>query len=283
MARSQKVTFRDKLVDALSRVEGAYSLAIMTADTMIGVRDPHGYRPLVLGSHGKATFIASETCALDIIGAEYTRDIKPGEIVEISREGLRSHFPFPSALRHFCIFEYIYFARPDSVCEGASVYDIRKKTGRELAHEATVAADVVAPVPDSGIPTALGYAEQSGIPFELGIIQDHYVGRTFIQPTRKTRDLGVRRKHNANRLYLQGKRVILVDDSLVRGTTSERIVHMVRQAGASEVHLRIASPQQHGHATLALIRRNVIIFWLHVLICRAWFAFLAWIVLPSCP
>lgn len=242
MARSSKASLHDKLVDALSRVEGAYSLVIMTANAVIGVRDPHGYRPLVLGSHGNATLFASETCALDIINADYVRDIEPGEIVEVKNTGLTSYFPFPSVRRRFCIFEYIYFARPDSVCEGASVYDIRKKTGRELARESATAADVVVPVPDSGIPAALGYAEQSGIPFELGIIRNHYVGRTFIQPTRKTRDLGVRRKHNANRLYLQEKRVILIDDSLVRGTTSARIVNMVRQAGASEVHLRIASP-----------------------------------------
>ncbi|AMW35582.1 amidophosphoribosyltransferase [Haematospirillum jordaniae] len=242
MARSRKASVEDRLIDALSQVEGAFSLVVMTADTLIGVRDPHGFRPLVLGSHGDATLFASETCALDIISAEYVRDIEPGEMVVINRAGLRSMRPFPTVGRRFCIFEYIYFARPDSVCEGLSVYDMRKKIGMELAREAPVTADVVVPVPDSGIPAALGYAQESGIPFELGIIRNHYVGRTFIQPTQKTRDIGVRRKHNANRLYLEGKRVVLVDDSIVRGTTSTKIVDMVRQAGAAEVHLRISSP-----------------------------------------
>ncbi|GAB3123847.1 amidophosphoribosyltransferase [Novispirillum itersonii subsp. nipponicum] len=242
MARSQKVSVEDRLIDALSQIDGAYSLVVMTEDTLIGVRDPQGYRPLVLGSHGDATIIASETCALDIINAEYVRDVQPGEMVVINRDGIRTLNPFPQQGRRFCVFEYIYFARPDSLCEGLSVYEMRKNIGAELAREAGVEADVVVPVPDSGIPAALGYAQASGIPFELGIIRNHYVGRTFIQPTQKTRDIGVRRKHNANRKYLEGKRVILVDDSIVRGTTSTKIVDMVRQAGAAEVHLRISSP-----------------------------------------
>ncbi|WP_019643520.1 amidophosphoribosyltransferase [Novispirillum itersonii] len=242
MARSQKVSVEDRLIDALSQIDGAYSLVVMTEDTLIGVRDPQGYRPLVLGSHGDATIMASETCALDIINAEYVRDVQPGEMVVINRDGIRTLNPFPQQGRRFCVFEYIYFARPDSLCEGLSVYEMRKNIGAELARESGVEADVVVPVPDSGIPAALGYAQASGIPFELGIIRNHYVGRTFIQPTQKTRDIGVRRKHNANRKYLEGKRVILVDDSIVRGTTSTKIVDMVRQAGAAEVHLRISSP-----------------------------------------
>jgi amidophosphoribosyltransferase len=199
-------------------------------------------RPLVLGKLDKAHILASETCALDIIGAEFVRDIEPGEIVIITHDGVRSLKPFPKQHPRFCIFEYIYFARPDSQAEGRSVYEVRKNIGAELAREAPVEADVVVPVPDSGIPAGLGFAQASGIPFELGIIRNHYVGRTFIQPTQKTRDIGVRRKHNANRKYLEGKRVVLVDDSIVRGTTSIKIVEMVRQAGASEVHLRISSP-----------------------------------------
>jgi len=242
MARSEKTTVEDRLIDALRQIEGAFSLVAMTADKVIGVRDPQGYRPLVLGSHGDATLLASETCALDIIQAEYVRDIEPGEMVVIDNDGLRSLRPFPTQQRRFCIFEYIYFARPDSFCEGESVYEVRKQIGAELAREAHVEADVVVPVPDSGIPAALGYAQESGIPFELGIIRNHYVGRTFIQPTQQTRDIGVRRKHNANKKYLEGKRVVLVDDSIVRGTTSTKIVNMVRQAGATEVHLRISSP-----------------------------------------
>jgi amidophosphoribosyltransferase len=242
VARSQKETLEERLIDALNQVEGAFSLVCMTADTLIGVRDPMGYRPLVLGRQGNSTLLASETCALDIISAEYERDLEPGEMVVIDRRGLRSLRPFPEQKRRFCVFEYIYFARPDSYCEGESVYEVRKQIGAELAREAGVEADVVVPVPDSGIPAALGYAQASQIPFELGIIRNHYVGRTFIQPTQQTRDIGVRRKHNANKKYLEGKRVVLVDDSIVRGTTSIKIVNMVRQAGAAEVHLRISSP-----------------------------------------
>ncbi|GAB3458641.1 amidophosphoribosyltransferase [Insolitispirillum peregrinum] len=242
VARSEKASMEERLIDALSQVKGAFSLVCMTGDAVIGVRDPMGYRPLVLGRHGDATILASETCALDIISAEYVRDVEPGEMVVIDRRGVRSLRPFAPQKRRFCVFEYIYFARPDSFCEGNSVYEVRKQIGAELAREASVPADVVVPVPDSGIPAALGYAQASQIPFELGIIRNHYVGRTFIQPTQKTRDIGVRRKHNANKMYLEGKRVVLVDDSIVRGTTSIKIVDMVRQAGAAEVHLRISSP-----------------------------------------
>ena len=232
----------DRLIDALNQVEGAYSLVVLSEDRLIGVRDPYGVRPLVLGSLKGVPILASETCALDIIGADFVRDIEPGEIVIIGKEGIVSRKPFPPARKRFCIFEYVYFSRPDSVVEGSSVYAARKRIGEELARESHVAADVVIPVPDSGVPGAIGYAAQSGIPFELGIIRNHYVGRTFIQPTDQIRHLGVKLKHNANRPLIAGKRVVLVDDSIVRGTTSVKIVEMMREAGAREVHMRIASP-----------------------------------------
>jgi amidophosphoribosyltransferase len=199
-------------------------------------------RPLLLGKLGPATILASETCALDIIGATYVRDLEPGELVVIDNDGVRSLKPFPKRPHRFCIFEYIYFARPDSMIEGFSVYEARKRIGAELARESPVPADVIVPVPDSGVPAALGYAEEAGIPFELGIIRNHYVGRTFIEPSEHIRHLGVRLKHNANRAKIDGKRVVLVDDSIVRGTTSKKIVEMVRAAGAREVHMRISSP-----------------------------------------
>ena len=208
---------------------------------MIGVRDPLGVRPLVIGKLAEAWIIASETCALDIIGADFVRDVEPGEIVIADANGLRSLKPFIKKPERFCIFEYIYFARPDSVVEGHSVYEVRKRIGQVLALESGIDADIVVPVPDSGVPAALGYSHESGLPFELGIIRNHYVGRTFIEPTDQIRHLGVRLKHNANR-NLKGKRVVLVDDSIVRGTTSTKIVDMVRNAGASEVHMRISSP-----------------------------------------
>ena len=233
----------DRLIDALKRVEGAYSLLALTRRKLIGARDPLGVRPLVLGRSGEAWVLASETCALDIIGAEYVRDVEPGEIVVISEErGLESFKPFPKVPPRFCIFEHIYFARPDSVMGGLNVYDVRKKIGQELARESHVDVDMIVPVPDSGVPAAIGYSEQSGVPFELGIIRNHYVGRTFIEPSDTIRHLGVRLKHNANAAHLKGKRVLLVDDSIVRGTTSMKIVDMVRNAGAKEVHMRISSP-----------------------------------------
>ena len=235
-------TVEDRLIDALRQIEGAYSLVAATRDSVIGVRDPLGIRPLVLGKLDKAWILASESCALDIIGAEFVRDVEPGEIVVLSAEGIRSVKPFTKKPSRFCIFEYIYFARPDSVMEGTSVYEARKRIGSELARESRVDADVVVPVPDSGVPAAIGFAATSNIPFELGIIRNHYVGRTFIQPTDNIRNTGVKMKHNANRATLAGKRVILVDDSIVRGTTSRKIVEMVRQAGATEVHMRISSP-----------------------------------------
>ena len=209
---------------------------------MFGVRDPLGVRPLVIGVLDDSAVLASETCALDIIGAEFVRDVRPGELVVIDAEGLHSVSPFPAARHRFCVFEYIYFARPDSVVEGAGVYEIRKRIGAELAREAPVAADVVVPVPDSGTPAAMGYASEAQIAFDLGITRNHYIGRTFIEPTDQIRHLGVRLKHNANRASIAGRRIVLVDDSIVRGTTSTKIVEMMREAGAAEVHMRIASP-----------------------------------------
>jgi amidophosphoribosyltransferase len=242
IATSLKHTVEERMVDALRQIEGAYSLVALTQDGIIGVRDPLGVRPLVLGKLGDAWILASETCALDIIGATFVRDIDAGELVTINALGVQSSKPFERARKRFCVFEYIYFARPDSVVDGVSVYEARKHIGAELARESMVAADIVIPVPDSGVPAALGYAQESGLPFELGIIRNHYVGRTFIEPTDQIRHLGVKLKHNANRVKLEGKRVILVDDSIVRGTTSTKIVEMVRQAGAREVHMRISSP-----------------------------------------
>src|SRR5579872_1785382 len=242
VARSHYELVVEKLIDALKHVEGAYSLVSLTSKKLIGVRDSYGVRPLVLGKLDNAWILASETCALDIIGAEFVRDVEPGEMVVITRDGIESLHPFPPKRRRFCIFEYVYFARPDSVVEGKNVYEVRKHIGMELAREAPAAADMVIPVPDSGLPAALGYAAASGIPFELGIIRNHYVGRTFIEPSERIRHLGVKLKHNANREKLKGKRIVLVDDSIVRGTTSKKIVEMVRDAGATEVHFRIASP-----------------------------------------
>jgi amidophosphoribosyltransferase len=241
-ARSAKTRIVDKLIDALCQVQGAYSLVALTSKKLIGVRDPNGVRPLVMGTLDGSVIFASETCALDIIGAEYVRDLKPGEMVVVDKDGVRSHFPFKPQPHRFCVFEYIYFARPDSVMDGQSVYEARKRIGSELARESGIEADVVIPVPDSGVPAALGFANASGVPFEIGIIRNHYVGRTFIEPSDRIRHLGVRLKHNPNRAQLQGKRVVLVDDSIVRGTTSKKIVQMVRDAGAKEVHFRIASP-----------------------------------------
>ncbi len=242
IATSLKHSVEERMVDALRQVQGAYSLVALTQDGVIGVRDPLGVRPLVLGRLGDAWIVASETCALDIIGATFVRDVEAGEMVLITAAGLRSIHPFERARRRLCIFEYIYFARPDSVVDGISVYETRKRIGAELARESHVAADLIVPVPDSGVPAAIGYAAECGLPFELGITRNHYVGRTFIEPTDPIRHLGVKLKHNANRVNLQGKRVILVDDSIVRGTTSTKIVAMVRQAGAREVHMRISSP-----------------------------------------
>jgi amidophosphoribosyltransferase len=242
IARSRKAKIVDRFVDAISQIEGGYALVAITNKKMIGVRDPLGIRPLVLGDLDGKPVLASETCALDMIGARFVRDIEHGEMVVIEETGITSSKPFQSAPARPCVFEYVYFARPDSVVNGRSVYGVRKRMGMNLAKETGVDADVVVPVPDSGVPAALGYAQQSGLPFEMGIIRNHYVGRTFIQPTQGVRELGVRMKHSPNRAVLAGKRVVLIDDSIVRGTTSLKIVRMVREAGAKEVHLRSASP-----------------------------------------
>jgi amidophosphoribosyltransferase len=242
IATSEAGGLVERIIAALRQIEGAYSLVAMSESCIIAVRDPLGVRPLVLGKLGDAHVVTSETCALDIIGADFVRDIEAGEMVVLDESGVHSLRPFPPAPSRPCIFEYIYFARPDSLMEGVSIYQTRKKIGAVLADENGVAADVVIPVPDSGVPAAIGYSEQSGIPFELGIIRNHYVGRTFIEPGQQIRNLGVRLKHNANRQCIAGKKVILVDDSIVRGTTSIKIVEMVRGAGATEVHMRIAAP-----------------------------------------
>ncbi len=242
MATCPRGSAVDRLIDALRQVEGAYSLVAVADDMVIGVRDPFGVRPLSLGRLGTANILASESCAFDIIGAEFVRDIEPGELVVLDSAGVHSLRPFARTERRFCIFEFIYFARPDSIVEGSSVYAARKRIGAELSRESPAPADVVIPVPDSGVPAAIGFAEECGIPFELGIIRNHYVGRTFIEPSDHIRHLGVRLKHNANRALIAGKRVVLIDDSIVRGTTSKKIVEMVRGAGATEVHMRISSP-----------------------------------------
>jgi len=242
IARSHRPSVRERLIDALREVEGAYSLIALSGEEMFGVRDPLGVRPLVLGELDGAIMLASETCALDIMGARFLRDVEPGEVVIVGPSGIESLRPFPSPPRRFCIFEYVYFARPDSAVEGHGVYELRKRIGAELARESHRPADVVVPVPDSGVPAAIGYAQAADLPFELGIIRNHYVGRTFIEPSDRIRHLGVKLKHNANRASVAGRRVVLIDDSIVRGTTSTKIVTMLRQAGAREVHMRIASP-----------------------------------------
>ncbi|MFD2249761.1 amidophosphoribosyltransferase [Pseudochelatococcus lubricantis] len=242
VARSRHSRFVDRFIDALVQLEGAYSFVGLTNKKLVGARDPLGIRPLVLGQLDGHYILASETCALDIIGAQFIRDVENGEIIVIDDDGIESIKPFVAQPMRPCIFEYIYFARPDSIVHGRSVYDVRKKMGAQLALEAPAAADVVVPVPDSGVPAAIGYARACDIPYELGIIRNHYIGRTFIQPTQSVRELGVRMKHSANRGAVEGKRIVLVDDSIVRGTTSMKIVQMMRDAGAREVHFRIASP-----------------------------------------
>lgn len=243
VATSRYPTLLDRFVDALRMVEGAYSLICMTPQGMIACRDPLGIRPLVMGKIGDAVVFASETVALDVVGADFTRQVDPGEMIEVDLDGnIRSHRPFGNHAPRPCIFEHVYFSRPDSVFNDRSVYESRKHIGIELAKERPVEADLVVPVPDSGVPAAIGYSQQSGIPFELGIIRSHYVGRTFIQPSDGARNASVKRKHNANRALVEGKRIVLIDDSIVRGTTSLKIIEMMRDAGAREVHFRVASP-----------------------------------------
>ena len=242
MARSLQRNIPERMKDALRRVEGAFSIVAMTRTKLIGVRDPLGVRPLVLGRVADGWALSSETCALDIIGAELVREIEPGEMVVINDDGIESYRPFQQARPRFCIFEHVYFSRPDSILGGKSVYETRRQIGVELAREAPVEADLVCPVPDSGTPAAIGYSHESGIPYGMGIIRNQYMGRTFIEPTEQIRNMGVRLKLNVNRALIKGKRVILVDDSVVRGTTSRKIKEMVLDAGAAEVHFRIASP-----------------------------------------
>ncbi|MEH6832541.1 amidophosphoribosyltransferase [Sulfitobacter sp.] len=242
MARSLQQNIPERMEDALRRVEGAFSIVAMTRTKLIGVRDPLGVRPLVLGKLGDGFALSSETCALDIIGAEFVREIEPGEMVVITEKGVQSHFPFRRQPSKFCIFEHVYFSRPDSILGGRSVYETREAIGRELAKENPVDADMVCPVPDSGTPAAIGFSLESGIPYAMGIIRNQYMGRTFIEPTESIRNMGVRLKLNVNRALVKGKRIILVDDSVVRGTTSRKIKEMILDAGAAEVHFRIASP-----------------------------------------
>ncbi|MBM9594910.1 amidophosphoribosyltransferase [Roseitranquillus sediminis] len=243
MARSLQRTIPERMKDALRRVEGAFSVVAMTRTKLIGVRDPLGVRPLVLGKVGDGWVLSSETCALDIIGAEFVREIDPGEMVVITPEaGVESHRPFAPSRPRFCIFEHVYFSRPDSILGGRSVYETRRAIGAELAREAPAEADLVCPVPDSGTPAAIGFSQVSGIPYAMGIIRNQYMGRTFIEPTEQIRSLGVRLKLNVNRALIRDKRVVLVDDSVVRGTTSRKIKEMILDAGAAEVHFRIASP-----------------------------------------
>jgi amidophosphoribosyltransferase len=241
-ARSRAATTDDAIVEAISHVQGAFSLALMTKDRLIAVRDPHGFRPLALGRLGDAVIVCSETCALDLIGATYVRDVEPGEVVIVSAGGVRSFKPFAPAPSAQCVFEHVYFARPDSYVFGESVNEVRTNLGRLLARERPVEADVIVPVPDSGVCAAIGFAEESDIPMRVGLIRNHYVGRTFIEPQQSIRHFGVRVKLNPVRSILEGRRVVLVDDSLVRGTTSRKIVKMVKAAGAKEVHMRISCP-----------------------------------------
>ncbi len=242
VATSRYRTLIDKFVDALMQLEGAYSLICMTPEGMIACRDPMGIRPLVMGKLDDTTLFASETVAFDVVGAEHVRSVEPGELVVVTGNGVKSYKPLGPAAPRPCIFEHVYFSRPDSIVDDRSVYSVRKAIGEQLALENPVDADLVIPVPDSGTPAAIGYAQAAQIPFELGIIRSHYIGRTFIEPGQGVRNLGVKLKHNANRSLVAGKRVILVDDSIVRGTTSLKIVQMMREAGAKEVHMRIASP-----------------------------------------
>ncbi len=242
VARSKEAKIIHKIKDALMKIQGAYSLVMLTNKKLIGVRDPYGIRPLVIGKKGKSYVLASETCALDIIGAKYIRDVKNGEMVVISKSGLESFYFFDEKRERQCIFERIYFARPDSIIDGKTVYTYRKNLGEQLAIENQVTADVVVPIPDSGVPSALGFSQTSCIPFELGIIRNHYIGRTFIEPSQTIRQFGVKLKHSVNQSCIKGKKIVLIDDSLVRGTTSSKVVKMMFDAGAKEVHLGISSP-----------------------------------------
>jgi len=242
IAKSRRAKILDKIIDAIFQVQGGYAMVMLSNKKLIGIRDPHGIRPLVLGRLGDSYIFASETCALDIIGAEFVREVENGEIVIINKDGVESVKPFPKQNARPCIFEYIYFSRPDSIVGGKGVYDYRKNLGRQLAIESPTDADLISAVPDSGNPAAIGYAEQSKIQFDMGIIRNHYVGRTFIEPTQQIRQLGVKLKHNPNKAAIKNKTLVLVDDSIVRGTTSKKIVSMLYDVGAKEVHMKISSP-----------------------------------------
>jgi len=261
IALSKKASLEEAIVDALSHMEGAYSLVFLFPGKLIAVRDPRGFRPLSLGRLGSATLVTSESCALDLIDAEFVRDITPGEMVVVSEDGIASCHPFPAVTHAPCIFEYVYFARPDSLLYGRSVNVVRKRLGRELAREQPAEADLVVPVPDSGVSAALGFAEESSLPFEFGLVRNHYVGRTFIEPRQSIRHFGVKLKLNPVRNLIIGKRIVLVDDSIVRGTTSRKIVSMVRAAGAKEVHVRISCPPTTGpcHYGIDTPRRSELI------------------------
>lgn len=243
IAISRKAKFIDRFIEALSQIEGGYALVGLTNKKLIGARDPLGIRPLVLGDLNGRPVLCSETRALDMVGAKFVRDVEHGEVVVVSADGVESLKPFPAAKARPCVFEYVYFAMPDSIVNGVPVYEVRKRMGRRLAEEAPAVADVVVPVPDSGVPAALGFAQAIGLPLEMGVIRNHYAGRTFIQPSQNARELGARMKYSPNRAVLTGKRVILVDDSIVRGTSTVRLVRALREAGATEVHLRSASPE----------------------------------------
>jgi len=242
IAKSKRSKLIDKIIDTLFRIQGGYALTILTNNKLIGVRDPYGIRPLVIGKINKSYVLASETCAFDIIGAKFVREVDNGEIVIITKDGLESIKPFPKIKERPCIFEYIYFSRPDSIIKNTSVYEYRKKLGAELARESHIDSDIIVPVPDSGVPAAIGYSAEIKKSVELGIIRNHYVGRTFIEPTQQIRSLGVKLKHNVNKSLIKNKSIILIDDSLVRGTTSVKIIKMLYEFGAKEVHLRISSP-----------------------------------------
>ena len=242
IAKSRRTKILDKIIDSIFQIQGGYAMVMLTNKKLIGIRDPYGIRPLVLGKLGDSYIFASETCALDIIGADFIREVENGEIVIINKNGIESIKPFPKQRPRPCIFEYIYFSRPDSIVGGKGVYEYRKNLGKRLAMEHSVEADLVSAVPDSGNPAAIGYSEQSGIQFDMGIIRNHYVGRTFIEPTQQIRQLGVKLKHNPNKALIKNKKIILVDDSIVRGTTAKKIVSMLYESGAKEVHMKISSP-----------------------------------------
>ena len=242
IAKSKRSKIIDKIIDSLFRIQGGYALTILLNKKLIGIRDPFGIRPLIIGKLNKSYILTSETCALDIIGAKFIREVENGEIVVITKNGMESIKPFPKIKARPCIFEYIYFSRPDSLINNTSVYEYRRRLGAELAKETHVDSDLIVPVPDSGVPAAIGYSQQTKKNVELGIIRNHYVGRTFIEPTQNIRSLGVKLKHNVNKSLVKNKSLILIDDSLVRGTTSVKIIKMLYEAGAKEIHLRIASP-----------------------------------------